>query len=156
LLRLSVSVSGDAIQGGWARGSASASYEQLVVIDGGTGAGLLTVVYWLSSCCFGDWYMDIAQGDQHWNYLTRQFTLSSAFTYGVPFRVASSGYVAASTGRVPGDTYAVNNINVQSLSVMADGKAVTLRVVNNPEPASFTLLGLGLYSLTRLRRRRCR
>jgi len=40
-----VSVSGDAIQGGSARGSASASYEQMVVIDGGTGAGLLTVVY---------------------------------------------------------------------------------------------------------------
>ena len=43
LLSMSVSVGGDAINGGWARGSASASYDQMVVIDGGTGAGLLTV-----------------------------------------------------------------------------------------------------------------
>ena len=119
--------------------SAGASYDYLMTIDGGVGAGTLTVDYSER----GKPLTAFSQGDVH----LYDSVVTSSFTYGVPFEVSASvsiGPLSSYSG--DNGTAALTNFGMVSM-VDQNGNPVTDFTYSDPsvpEPATWAFMLIGL------------
>jgi hypothetical protein len=136
--------------GACANASSSASYDEMVYIIGGTGDGMLSVLY-QTGARFGDGFAGgrITQGDlvmdlPFGNCLFSPCVLTTPFSYGVPFHMTARVSAAFAGGGV--DSARIG-LSIRSVTDQT-GHPVTLNIV--PEPATgslFLACSLGLICL---------
>lgn len=145
---LGVHVLTRALSGGDAAATATAQFDDLILIEGGSGSGMITGQYSYSISCSGincvPPSLTVSQGGvldgAGGSPMSGVLNVTSAFTYGVPFSVSAmfSAHTSAMGGESFGADGSMNLLGFRSVT----GAPVNFTVV--PEPATLALLAIGL------------